>query len=519
MKKYFTKLIRKISYSNNYRRNFLIVWTVLTLIVFVGLILYSQSNLMLVDPVSLALKNRSINAYFGTLITAMALIITLTSNLYSPRLAQVFVTHPLTIFGVGYMVMTNLVMVITSIISTDHLWYPGLSFVSLILTIIAMLGIIPFLYKISQFIKPSYFVPLMRQYCLSYLDDLHNDNDKHNQHATSSLFDYIDVISNMASTSLKRSDTNSHSLVLNELFIILDTLIFHFNDKEVNQKWRRKNQHYGHGLSEEGKYQLKKNKTWPEAYILTKITDNMMLISEDENEILPYVCRKLTDINDHCITDKNQHHIRLNLMVLNTLLMSSLEKNSEQKFISILHYYRLNIELLIVDNETWNFAFNNFLHYGHLAFDFKHFQSTRSFLFDLGRLLNYISFDSEFSAIKLYQKHIKDVWCKIQQYDDHYKEVTLKSIIKIYWTLKSQNLDKLTRRIHDDFLTNDIEHKEVLSLLLENDNPMGREINNTMVNVELISGMARQNAQIFLEIEKEKEVIEQDVKNSEDKAS
>jgi len=31
--------------------------------------------------------------------------------------------------------------------------------------------------------------------------------------------------------------------------------------------------------------------------------------------------------------------------------------------------------------------------------------------------------------------------------------------------------------------------------------------------------MARQNAQIFLEIEKEKEVIEQDVKNSEDKAS
>ncbi|EQC50584.1 hypothetical protein, partial [Bacteriovorax sp. DB6_IX] len=214
------------------------------------------------------------------LITAMALIITLTSNLYSPRLARVFVSHPLTILGVSYALLTNFFIIISHLINVQHPWFQITSFISFSLTIIAMIGVIPFLYSISRFVKPSYFIPLIGIYALESLEELHKNktNRTTKLKSTQNFFSLVDVINNMASTSLQRKDRVVLSIVIVELFKLLRSLIEYRANLEMDQTWRRRNQFFSQGMSEEGKFYLKKDKIWPEAYILSKILETTHMI-------------------------------------------------------------------------------------------------------------------------------------------------------------------------------------------------------------------------------------------------
>ena len=97
------------------------------------------------------------------------------------------------------------------------------------MTIISMLGAIPFLFLISKFVKPSYFVPLLGKYSIKNMLNFHNKarTKKFQDDELKQFFELIDVINNMASTSIIRRDKRTLKIVIDELFYILENLINH----------------------------------------------------------------------------------------------------------------------------------------------------------------------------------------------------------------------------------------------------------------------------------------------------
>ena len=484
-----------------------------------GLIFWFDSDFSIKGITSLAATNRSVNAYFGALITAMALIITLTSNLYSPRLARVFVSHPLTILGVGYILLANFFIIISHLISNEHPWFQTISFISFTLTIFAMLGIIPFLYGISRFVKPSYFIPLIGIYAKESLDDLHQTNlsRRKKMKEAENFFTLVDVINNMASTALQRKDRLVLSIVVVELFKLLKTLILYRADLSKDQTWRRRNHFFSQGMSEEGKFYLKKDKIWPEAYILSKVLENTHILQKLDNEIVPLICREMTNSNDLAINHNDSKIIKLHLKIFNAILREALDTRNEHKFSSVIYYYRMNIELLIGNYEMCDEAISNFIHYGTCARDLDEPMAVKSFLFDMSRIVNYLSFESEDLSIELYDRKLKRTWKQFLAMNDLYGKYTKMSIIKTFWNLYSQNYHLLTSKIRSDFLQDSMEHAKLLREMLQNDEPLEREYSDYLVCPEYLSGMALSLASDFLN--DFIEVLDEQERNEDDLAS
>jgi hypothetical protein len=373
-------------------------------------------------------------------------------------------------------------------------------FIAFTLTIIAMLGMIPFLYLISRFVRPHYFIPLMSKYAQIELDRIHDPSLSNGQRKKECriFFETIDVINNMASTSIQRKDRVVLHLVLSELFQILTVLITKQEGTEVSQIWRKKNVHFSPGISEEGKYYLKKFKTWPEAYILSKILENTNILAKSDNEIVPLVCRELTKTNDLANNINNNNLVELHLMILNSILKESLEEYNQSKFSITTYYYRLNIELLIENRDMCKSALSHFLYYGKMALDKNEIEASKSYLFDLGRVINYLSFESEELAIEFYNNQLKENWSYFINKNKNYKKLVQQSIVKTFWTLYSQNYFIMTRNIQQDYLSDNNKHAEILTELLAFSNPLNRDYNDTFVCTEYMSGMARTLALDFL---------------------
>jgi hypothetical protein len=488
------------SLLQNSKKALILSFTILFIVGLFGLLIWYKNDYTIQGIESLAATNRSVNAYFMAIITSMALIITLTSNLYSPRLVKVFVVHPLTICGVGYILITNLIITICHILAPNHELYNIILFLAYTLTILAMLGMIPFLYLISKFVRPQYFIPLMGHYAINELKVIHQHDlaEYKRKKECEYFFENIDVINNMASTAIQRKDRVVLNLVLTELFQILKTLISFQENEKYCQKWRKKYYHFNPGLSEEGKYYLKKHKTWPEAYILSKVLESTNVLAKSDNEVVPLVCRELTKTNDIANTLNNNHLVELHLMILNSILKGSLEDYNQSKFSITTYYYRLNIELIIGNEEICQMALKHFLYYGELALNMNELEASKSYLFDLGRVINYLAFESEDLAIKFYDEKLKHNWNLFIEEDERYKKLVMQSIVKTFWILYSQNHFLLTRKIQRDYLASNKEHAKILEDLLAFSNPLNRDYNDTFVCTEYMSGMARRLASDFL---------------------
>lgn len=483
----------------NSKKLLLIMGIVFVSIGILGLLIWSSDDLSVNKGISYAVTNRTVNTYFGALITAMALIITLTSNLYSPALSKVFVSHPLTILGISYILIANLFITIANLITPTHPWFQLINFISLSMTIIAMLGMIPFLFLISRFVKPSYFVPLLGRYSLNYISHFHKVKSKkvYQQKEIRNLFSLIDVINNMASTAIIRNDRGTLKVVIDELFQILDLIISYQNSEKHNQTWRFEFEHFTTGLSDEGQYYLKKYKTWPEAYILSKILENAQAITEKDNDIIPYICRKITNTIDLAVEKENNKLIELNLMILNSIINESINSNNQSKFSSVMYYYRINTELLIDNDELREFSINNFIFYGKKSLSKGQLRAAKNFIFDLGRILHYLCFENEDLALTIYETKIKEVLSVFIQHEE-LREECEKSIVKSFWVLYSQNYNKITSQLKKDFLVSNYKHAQILKRLLAVTNPLNKEYNETLVSPDYMSGMAFKFAKDFL---------------------
>ncbi len=480
------------------KKTLILIGFLFALIGALGFLIWTSNDYYISQAKSLSLTNRSINTFFGAVITSMALIITLTSNLYSPMLSRVFVSHPLTILGISYILLTNFFITITHQINVDHPWYDVITFISFSMTIISMLGAIPFLFLISKFVKPSYFVPLLGKYSIKNMLNFHNKarTKKFQDDELKQFFELIDVINNMASTSIIRRDKRTLKIVIDELFYILENLIDLETKQYLDHRWRFRCEHFSTGLGAEAQYYLKKNKVWAETYLLQKILEHATTIFPEDNEIIPHICKKMTNLIDLSNDNDQEKLIQLQLMILNSILNHSIKMNNEITLTSVFYYYRLNIELLIEKEALRDFAIENFFHYGKLCLIEKKYEGAKSFLYDTGRILHYLCFESEVEANKKFISLVKPTYDLFKKDQNIRKDVEF-SVVKTFWTLYSQNYTIITQNIKKSFLQNNLEHAKVIKELLSNSQFTNREFNENLISPAKLSGMAEKLAKDF----------------------
>ncbi|WP_127714005.1 hypothetical protein [Halobacteriovorax sp. HLS] len=443
----------------------------------------------------LPFANRLVIGFLGALLTSMALIITLTSNLYTPRLAKLFVHNPITILGMGFILVCNLTLILVNLFPETHLLYRGLLILGYVLTICAIGGIIPYLYFISLFIKPNYFLPLLQKQILDgliYVKTVSNEEAVKNE-----VFYTFDVLANIAYTASKRDDKQLMFQVFDSIHEILSELMQNY-DKESTQ-WRKSDAFFIQGISQEGRYHLEKEYTWPEAYILGRITKILSHLKPSHNEIIPFVCEKLLETIDEAIYHDRENIVEMHLMIFNTLFRTSLDNKDLERFQSMSYYYRISIELVEENPKMMSFATRSFIHYADVARKKNMPVALETVLFDIGRIILYFAYEDENVAINYINHYILKYFDKEYLKESSYSDVYYLAMVKTYWESKGKGFTQLAKTINSTLIANEEKHFNALKCLLLFDRTLHWEFNDRLLSFAYLSDNAREIAQKYYE--------------------
>lgn len=459
----------------------------------VGLAILLWSNDIHSPSSGLAATNRMLNSFFSALLTSMALIITLTSNLYTARLSKIFVTHPLTVIGMGFILISNLLVMICNITSPENPHYHSLYLASFIISCLAIGGIIPYLYYVSQFIKPSYFLPLLKHQVLKKLNRIRKEAVP--LEFKESCFESFEVLSNIAYTAAKRDDKHLIYMVFNRSYEIVNDLISNYEDEQST--WRLYEPSFIVGISQEARFYLEKEKEWPEAYFMGRLTKIVNNLNKQNNEIIPFYCEKLLETLDEAIDQNRETLIDLHLMTLNSLFNRAVEAKDNDRFQSISYYYRLAIELLINNPIHLKFAVESFFHYALQSHRHQLKNALETMFFDLGRIILYCAYEDEKLAINFVSKNILPL-IEERVTEAEHQEVLLKTMAKTYWESASKGQKDLASHVFNTFIKDELKLRAATRPLLRYRRPLHREFNDRLLSFSYLTENALFLAEEFV---------------------
>lgn len=446
----------------------------------------------------IAAASRILNGFFGALLTSMALIITLTANLYTPRLAKIFVEHPLTLLGMGFILLANLSIILGGLIPSNNSLHVVLNTTSFLLSLIAIGGIIPYLYYVSQFIKPTFFLPILRKQVISKLDDIREKKVSYDFKA--STFHSFEVLSNIAYTAAQRNDKGLLLLVISESYEVVIDLIHKFPKEKTT--WRLFEPFFVPGMTQEARYYLEKEKDWPEAYFIGRLTKIINSLSKNQNDVIPFYCEKLLETLDESLEQNRGSVIEIHLMTLNALFRNGLDENDDEKIQSLSYYYRLAIELMPANSSHLNFATRSFLHYGEIASKNNRTVALETILFDLGRIILYFSYESEELAIHFIRSSI------LKNMDTSYFEskvgpIYYRTMTKAYWEALARKNNDLATIIFSEFIKDHRYLQKSTNQLLRYTRNLHWELNDRLLSFSHMSDHAcRLATEYTLELQK-----------------
>jgi hypothetical protein len=446
----------------------------------------------------LPFANRLVIGFLAALLTSMALIITLTSNLYTPRLARLFVHHPFTILGMGFILVSNLFLILVNLFPETHLVYRPLLIVGYVFTICAIGGIIPYLYFISLFIKPSYFLPLLEKQILEGLT--HIKSKKNDLAVKKEVFFTFDVLANIAYTASKRDDKQLMFQVFTSIHEVLNELMQNF-DQETTP-WRKADPFFIQGISQEGRYHLEKEYTWPEAYILGRVTKILSHLETSHNEVIPFVCEKLLETIDEAVYHERENIIEMHLMVFNSLFRTSLDNRDLERFQSMSYYYRLAIELIEQNHTMMNFATRSFIHYADVARRKNMPVALETVLFDIGRIILYFAYEEEEIAINYIDNYVLKFIDQNLLKESSLSDIYFIAMVKTYWESKGKGFEMLSKTINSSLIANDEKHLKALKSILQFNRTLHWEFNDRLLSFACLSENARNLATEYVDNQK-----------------
>ncbi len=428
------------------------------------------------------------------MLTVTAVVISLASNLYTPRLAKLYVKHPVVVGSVGFILFAHLILILDNLITPEHPWYRAVLSLSFFVSCLSVTVMLPFLYYVSQLLRPLFFMQGLKKVCVKGLNNLGKGTIS--EKSGIQVFDNIDVISNVTLTALKRDD---RKLVILGLRILQDILNETINnvDKEEN-RWRYLLEgFYLPGLSIEGREFLKIKNCWPEAFILGKKIQILIALNETQQEIIPDECRHLRESLELCVTHKNHNLIEMHQMAFNTITRRALNKKNPGIFQSLSYNYRLLAVMLIKIPLQLHSVLSSWFYYAGLAkkndIDFGY----ETVVYDSARLLLHIAGIEMKYAMDMYRYYIEEFWQNSVEKDGRIKQITIRASVIVYWEGRALGFDELSDIVRNKFLDNDDEHKDYLKGILSINSPMHWEFNDRFIRFTYLSDEAINESRSF----------------------
>jgi len=442
---------------------------------------------------SLSSSSRMINSIFGAVITAMALIITLASNLYTPGLVKLFVRHPVVVVGLSYIVGTNFVIVLGDLFSADNKYYMFMLHIEVILSCVAIAGVIPFLYYVSQFLRPSYFLPLLYRVVENSHADIENGYDAKNNYRR--IFDSIDTVANISLTAGQRDDRQLMCLVSD----ILHKCLIKIMESPKDSSWRQEYYRSKPGHSADVKQFLCANKTWPEAYIFNVYGNILKSVTSNQNEVINETCENLLISLKHALDSNNRTVAEMHIMFFNRLNELAIEQRDYERIQSLSQFFIQTTEMLGEEKDLLELSFASWFHYARDTYQKDIHFGYETYLYDSGHLLLDYAKQSEESSCRIFNSWIKGFWLDSIEDAGKHEKVTYKVAVKTYWQAKALSFNTLSQLIHDNFLENDAHHRLILKEILKFKSPMHWSFADRLLRFNHLPTAARKSATKFME--------------------
>jgi hypothetical protein len=447
------------------------------------------------EPVGIATASRSLNAIMAVTMTSIALILPLTANLYTPRLVKLYVTHPLIVGGLSILVIGNLLLMSMHFFPSGHGFVQFAAYGSVAIYLLVLAGFLPYLFGISRFLRPSYFMPMLSRKGLRSLQLL--SKGRRIEANKDELFETVDVVTNVALTGLARGDRQLVLLALRSLHALLAGII----GCKAGQAsaWRDSRHWFVPGLAQEGQAYLLRERVWPEAYLLAQILKVAEVATKRQHELLSELAAQLVDTARLACERDSVPVIELHVMTFNTLLHEALAERDLRRFQNLSYHYRLLIEVFHESPGRMHDAMRHLMHYARQAAREGLQFAFETVVYDLGELVLSLGQQDEEGAVELIQAWAGPVWQEAIAQDSTMKKVGWRTILRTHWEAKARGLKEISDAIFWRFLTDEAIHREQLELLLEENRELHFEFNDRLMRFAHLSLLAEAEAQAFLE--------------------
>jgi hypothetical protein len=447
------------------------------------------------EPAGIATASRTLNAIMSVTMTSIALILPLTANLYTPRLVKLYVAHPLIVGGLSVLVFSNLLLMALHFFPPGHPFVRFGIWVIAIIYLVVLAGVLPYLFGISRFLRPTYFMPMLTRKGLRSLQEL--PRGRRIEANKDDLFEIIDVVTNVALTGMTRGDRQLVLLALKSLHALLSGIIG--SAARDASAWRGSRPWFVPGLAKEGQDYLIRERAWPEAYVLAQILKVSEMATKRQHELLSEMAGQLVDTARQACEAGADAVIELHVMTFNTLLREALEERDLRRFQNLSYHYRLLIEAFHSMPDRMHDAARHLMHYARqAAHQGLHF-ALETVVYDLGELVLSIGQQDEERAVELIQAWSGPVWQEAIAQDSGMKKIGWRALLRTHWEARARGMKEVSDAIYWRFLTDEAIHREQLELLLEENRELHYEFNDRLMRFAHLSPEAEAEAQAFLE--------------------
>ncbi len=447
------------------------------------------------DSLTLPVAGRTLNGFLSIVLTCIALIVPLTANLYTPKLVTLYIRHPLIVSMISLLLLSHIICLALNFIPLGS--RPNRLLVDLLALIylLVMMGALPFLYSISRFLRPSYFVPMLTRKGLRSLRLL--SHGKRMEAHKDNLFETIDVVTNMALTGMARGDRQLVLRSLGALHVLLGEIIQQGSGDFLG--WRSTKPWFVPGMAKEGQDYLIREQVWPEAYVLAQTLKITEVATRRQHELLSELASQLVDTARLACREGTQAVIELHVMTFNMLLREAVEQKDLRRFQNLSYYYRLLIEVLQDSPERMHEGARHLIHYARMASRQGLHFAFETVVYDLGELVLSLGRTQEERAVELIQAYAGPVWQDCLSLESGMTKVGWRTVLRTYWEARSLGLKEVSDAIYWRFLTDEAIHREQLEMLLEDNRELHYEFNDRLMRFAHLSPRAVEVAQAFLE--------------------
>lgn len=447
-----------------------------------------------VDSLTLPVAGRTLNQFMAVLLTCIALILPLTANLYTPRLVSLYVRHPLIVSMLVLLLFSQIICLVLNFLPVPSRLNHILVGLLTLIYLLVILGALPFLYGISRFLRPIFFVPMLTQKGVQSLGRLARGDTRPVN--GENLFHTVDVVTNLALTGMNRGDRQLVLLALESLHLFLVRVIA--NSGGDSRAWRALEPRFLPGLAREGQEFLVRESIWPEAYVLGQLLKIMENASKHQHEILAEMASHLLLSTQMAVDTGMDRVTELHQMAFNTLMRDAVEDQDLRRFQNLSACFRQLIEVLVPQSHRMHEAVQHLIHYAKLADRAGMPLVMETVVYDLAETVLTVGRCAPGPALEIIQAWAGPLWQESLEGPPHLRKVAWRALVRVHWEAKAAGLEAIRESVYWRFLTDDAIHREQIELVLAENRELHTEFNDRIMKFGHISPEAERLAQEFL---------------------